>query len=127
MSPAERQAHAPVTTDEENPAQAMPAPGLRGALARYRVMAYVVGVGLLALVASMVLNYGFDQEQFTRIVGPIHGFLYIVYLLATVDLALKARWSMKGTGLVLLAGMIPFVSFVVERRVTHKVHAGQAL
>jgi integral membrane protein len=127
MSPAERQAHAPVTTDEENPAQAMPAPGLHGALARYRVMAYVVGVGLLALVASMVLNYGFGQEQFTRIVGPIHGFLYIVYLLATVDLALKARWSMKGTGLVLLAGMVPFVSFVVERRVTHKVHAGQAL
>jgi integral membrane protein len=127
MSSAERQAHPPVSTDEENPAQAVPEPGLRGALARYRVMAYVVGVGLLALVASMVLNYGFGQEQFTRIVGPIHGFLYIIYLLATVDLALKARWSMKGTGLVLLAGMVPFVSFVVERKVTHKIHAGQAM
>ena len=127
VSPAERQAHVPVATDKENPAQAVPVPGLRGALARYRVMAYVVGVGLLALVASMVLNYGFGHEQFTRIVGPIHGFLYIVYLLATVDLALKARWSLKGTGLVLLAGMIPFLSFVVEHSVTRRVHAGQAL
>jgi integral membrane protein len=115
------------TTDEENPAQAVGASGVRGALARYRVMAYVVGVGLLALCAAMVLNYGFDQEQYTRIVGPVHGFLYIVYFLATVDLALKARWSVKGTGLVLLAGMIPFISFIAERRVSHKVRQGTPL
>jgi len=36
-------------TDEENPAQAVGTAGVRGALARYRVMAYIVGVGLLAL------------------------------------------------------------------------------
>jgi integral membrane protein len=115
------------TTDEENPAQAVGAPGIRGALSLYRVMAYVVGVGLLALCAAMVLNYGFDQDQYTKIVGPAHGFLYIVYFLATIDLALKARWSVKGTVLVLLAGMIPFVSFVAERRVSHKVRQGIAL
>jgi integral membrane protein len=117
----------PPMTDEENPAQAVSASGVRGALARYRVMAYVVGVGLLALCVSMVLEYGFDQEQYTRVVGPVHGFLYIVYLVACVDLALKARWSMKGTVLVLLAGMVPFVSFVAERRVTEKVRRGVAL
>lgn len=114
----------PAPTDEENPAQAVGAPGIRGALARFRVMAYVVGVGLLALVAAMILDYGFDQEQYTKFVGPVHGFLYILYFLAAVDLALKARWSVKGTVLVLLAGMIPFVSFVAERRVSHKVRAG---
>lgn len=98
-----------------------------GALGRFRVMAYVVGVGLLALCAAMILNYGFDEKQFTKIVGPIHGFLYIVYFLATVDLALKARWSVKGTVLVLLAAMVPFLSFWMERRVTHKVHTNTPL
>ncbi len=98
-----------------------------GALGRFRVMAYVVGIGLLALCAAMILNYGFDQKQFTKIVGPAHGFLYIVYFLATVDLALKARWSAKGTVLVLLAAMVPFLSFFMERRVTHKVQAGTPL
>ena len=98
-----------------------------GALLRYRVMAYVVGVGLLALCAAMILNYGFDQERYTKIVGPVHGFLYIVYFLATVDLALKTRASMKGTLLVLLAGMVPFVSFIAERRVTHRVQQGGSL
>jgi integral membrane protein len=100
---------------------------VRTALGRFRVMAYVVGVGLLALCAAMILNYGFDQKQFTKIVGPVHGFLYIVYFLATVDLALKARWSARGTVLVLLAAMVPFLSFFTERRVTHRVHAGTAL
>jgi integral membrane protein len=92
-----------------------------GALARYRVMAYVVGVGLLALCAAMVLAYGFGQHQFTKIVGPIHGFLYIVYFLVTVDLALKLRWSVKRTVLILLAAMVPFLSFVAERRITREV------
>lgn len=112
-------------TDEENPGQAVGAPGLRGALSRYRVLAYVVGVGLLALVAAMVLKYAFEVAGPMAIVGPVHGFLYAVYMVVAFDLALKARWSVKGTLWVLLAGMIPFVSFVVERSVTRKVRAGQ--
>jgi integral membrane protein len=114
-------------TDEENPAQAASADGVRGALARYRVLAYVVGVGLLALCAAMVLKYAFDADRYVAIVGPVHGFLYIVYLLTVVDLALKARWSLKGTILVMLAGVVPLVSFVVERRVTAKVRGGIAV
>ncbi|PPK61595.1 DUF3817 domain-containing protein [Actinokineospora auranticolor] len=114
-------------TDEENPAQAVAAQGVRGALARYRVMAYVVGVGLLALVVAMVLKYAADNSTPVAIVGPAHGFLYVVYLLTAFDLALKARWSVKGTLLVLVSGMIPFVSFFVERRVTRDVKAGRKL
>lgn len=114
-------------TDEENPAQATSAPGVRGSLARFRVMAYIVGVGLLALCFSMIMEYVFDQDQYTAIVGPVHGFLYIFYLVATVDLAIKARWSMKGTVLVMLSGVVPFVSFLAERRVSRKVRDGVAL
>ncbi|MPZ80948.1 MAG: DUF3817 domain-containing protein [Actinophytocola sp.] len=117
----------PVTADEENPAQATGAAGVRGALARYRVMAYVVGVGLLVLCLSMIMEYVFDQDQFTAVVGPVHGFLYVVYLLAVVDLALKARWSMKGAVLVMLAGVVPVLAFVEERRVTAKVRGGIAI
>lgn len=115
----------PVTTDEENPAQA--APDLRGALARFRVMAYVVGVGLIALCFGMIMAYVFDQEQYNNVIGPVHGVLYILYLLAIVDLALKARWSLKGTVLVMLSGVVPLFSFVAERRVTRKVREGVRL
>jgi integral membrane protein len=111
----------PLLSDEENPAQAVGIPGVRGALARFRVMAYVVGIGLLALAAAMILNYGFGQKQYTKVVGPVHGFLYIGYFLATIDLALKVRWSVKRTILILLAAMVPFLSFVAERRVTRDI------
>jgi integral membrane protein len=113
-------------TDEGNPAQAVGTAGVRGALARYRVMAYIVGVGLLALCAAMIAKYAFDQDRYVAIIGPVHGFLYIVYLVAVVDLGLKARWTLKTTILVMLAGVVPLVSFIAEHRVTARVRGGIA-
>jgi integral membrane protein len=99
-----------------------------GTLTRYRVMAYVVGVMLLVLVlVAMPLRYAAGIPEVSKVVSPVHGFLYIVYLVAAFDLALKARWTAKGTVLVLLAGVVPFVSFWAERRVTSRVRAGQPL
>lgn len=95
---------------------------MNGALSRYRVMAYVVGVGLLVLVlVGMPLEHFADRPGLVSIVGPAHGFLYIVYLLFALDLAMRARWPLGRTLGVLIAGTIPFLSFVVERRVTHWV------
>ena len=103
-------------------------PRVAAALGRYRVLAYVVGVMLLVLVAVAIpLRYAAGIPEVSRVVSPIHGFLYIVYLVTAFDLALKARFTAKGTVLVLLAGVIPFVSFVAERRVTARVRAGQPL
>ncbi|MCP2166396.1 DUF3817 domain-containing protein [Goodfellowiella coeruleoviolacea] len=103
------------------------AAGVAGALSRFRILAYVVGVGLLTLVAAMLVKYLGDQAVLVQVIGPIHGFLYAVYLILAVDLAIKARWSIKGTILVLLAGTIPFVSFYAERKVTDRVRAGGTL
>jgi integral membrane protein len=100
---------------------------MSGAVTRFRFMAYVVGVGLLLLVLAMVAKYAGDNEGMMQVVGPVHGFLYAVYLVLTVDLALKARWSIKGTVLVLLAGTIPFVSFYAERKVVEAVRAEKSL
>ena len=97
------------------------------ALRRYRVLAYVVGTMLLLLVAAMGLKYLADQPRGVEIVGPIHGFVYAVYLAVSLDLALRAKWSIRGTLLVLIAGTIPFLSFVAERIVTRHVREGGRL
>ena len=92
---------------------------MRASLLFYRVLAYTVGVGLVILVLIAVpLKYLADSPTLVAIVGPLHGFLYMVYLVATVNLAFRARWSPVKTVLVMLAGTIPFVSFVAERKVT---------
>jgi integral membrane protein len=95
---------------------------VRAALTRYRILAWTVGVGLLVLVlVAMPLKYGFDRPGLVKVVGPLHGFLYMVYVVVAGDLAFRSRWPLPRTLLVLLAGTVPFLSFVVERRVTAEV------
>lgn len=97
-------------------------PSVRAALVRYRLIAYVVGVGLIALVlVGVPLKYLADQPTVVEIVGPLHGFLYVVYLLLTLDLSVRCRWRLRRTLLVMLAGTVPFLSFVAERIVTRWV------
>jgi integral membrane protein len=98
---------------------------MTAALLRYRVIAWVVGVGLIILVlVGVPLKYAAGQDAVVAVVGPIHGFLYIGYLLASLDLAVRGRWPLRRTVLVMLAGTVPFLSFVAERVVTRLVRAG---
>jgi integral membrane protein len=99
-------------------------PAVSAALTRYRVVAYVVGIGLVVLVCIGVpLKYLADQPAVVKVVGPLHGVLFIVYLLVTADLAWRCRWSLVRTGLVMVAGTVPFMSFVAERMVTRRLRA----
>jgi integral membrane protein len=97
-------------------------PGLRPALLRYRAIAYVVGVMLLLLVfLAMPLKYIGDDPSAMNVIGPLHGFLYVVYLLGTFDLGRRARFGYGKMLLVALAGTIPFMSFVAERRLSREL------
>jgi integral membrane protein len=100
---------------------------MEGALTRFRVMAYVVGVLLLILVfVAVPLRYIGGEPLLVSIVGPIHGFLYMVYLVTAFDLAVRARWPFVRTVLVLLAGTVPVMSFVAERKATRWIHERDA-
>ena len=95
-----------------------------GALTRYRVIAWIVGVALVVLVLiGMPLKYGFDNPSVVGVVGVAHGWLYMLYLALTFDLSRRANWPLKRMLLVMLAGTVPFVSFYAERRVSHWVAA----
>ncbi len=101
-------------------------PKVQGALTRYRVMAYVVGTMLVVLtLIAMPIKYFGHNDTPVAIVGTAHGLLYAVFLLAAFDLAVRARWRAWSTLLVLLAGTVPFLSFVAERIVTRKTRAGE--
>jgi integral membrane protein len=102
-------------------AHAIP-PATLSALKRYRVIAYVVGVMLLVLLfVAMPLKYLGDDPSAMNVVGPTHGFLYVIYLLASFDLARRVRWSLPRLVMVALAGTIPFLSFYAERKTTHEL------
>ncbi|GAA2630568.1 DUF3817 domain-containing protein [Paractinoplanes durhamensis] len=92
---------------------------MQGALTRYRIIAWIVGVCLLALVVvGMPLKYLGDNDTVVALVGPAHGFLFMVYLVLTFDLARRAGWAFPRMLLVMAAGTIPFLSFWAERKVS---------
>lgn len=84
-------------------------------------MAYVVGVMLLILTFAVILRYGFGEPTLSKVVSPIHGFLYMIYLVTVIDLGLRAKFSVVKMVLVMLAGTIPFVSFIAEHRVAEEI------
>jgi integral membrane protein len=88
---------------------------------RYRVMAYVTGtVLLIACFVALPLTYVADEPTFGKVVWTMHGWLYLLYLMAAVHLAMARRWRPVRLILVLLAGTIPFLSFVMERRLSRE-------
>ena len=96
------------------------------ATTRYRVMANVVGVLLIALIfVAVPLNHLADVPGPSTVLGTAHGWLYGLFFLSAVDLALRARWTLKGFLLTVAAGTVPVLSFFAERRATAKMRAGE--
>ncbi|MFI0721788.1 DUF3817 domain-containing protein [Streptomyces sp. NPDC021224] len=93
-------------------------------LTRYRVMAYVTGVLLIALTLAVIGKYGLDISgagTATTVIGFAHGWLYVVYLIFAFDLCSKAKWPLGRMAWVLLAGTVPTAAFFVERRVSREL------
>ena len=96
---------------------------LRGPVVRaYRVMAYLTGTMLIILCfVGIPLQVWAHNDVIARVVGTIHGGLYIVYLIVAFAMTrlVRMRTASPATVVVLLAGTIPVLTFVVERWVTH--------
>jgi integral membrane protein len=98
--------------------------GLRGALYRYQLMANIVGVLIIPLFIFTGLKIGFGGFKVElAIFGISHGYLYIVYLVAALLLALKVHLPIPWVLLMIAAGLIPGMTFVAEWLVvTRKIH-----
>lgn len=88
---------------------------LRDPLLRYRIMAWIVGVMLIAVFVTIPF------PKVDAVLGPIHGVLYIVYLATVVNMLIAYRvglWYFVG---MVVAGWCPFVSFIVERMISRRL------
>ena len=92
-------------------------PFYAGALLRYRIMAYIVGVGLIVVFISIP----FDAVE--KVVGFAHGMLYLIYLLTVLDLVRRARLKLWTLLAMVACGWVPFLAFVMERWLTRRLKA----
>jgi integral membrane protein len=99
---------------------------MRSAVLRYRVMAYITGVVLVVLCFVGIPLQVAHHPAVANNVGVVHGILYIIYLAVAFMLARRLRLRNGPTVLLLLAGTIPVLTFVVERWMTRR-YIGPAL
>lgn len=87
----------------------------------YRIMAYVTGTVLLVLCfIGIPLQVFANNLVIVKYVGTLHGMLYIVYIVTAFIMTRMVRMKIAsvGTVVVLLAGTVPILTFVVERWVS---------
>ncbi len=97
-----------------------------GSYRRFQVAAWVTGTVLAFMtVVGLPWKYllGNGEATWYAIGWQLHGFLFMVYIVTVLDVAIRARWAPGRTALVALAGTIPFLSFVFERRITGQLRA----
>ena len=70
-------------------------------------------ISWIGLIVGMVMKYGFDNGSGTNVFGPIHGMLFVTYVVLTLLCHAEYKWPLKRMAFVLLAAIPPFVGFLV--------------
>lgn len=96
---------------------------LEAALQRYRVLSFVTGTFLLLLCVEMVAKYVLrgGEPWLGMWVSQVHGLIYIVYLVTVMDVWTRAKAGWRMLAAMVLAGVVPVLSFWQERKTTVKV------
>jgi len=82
-----------------------------------RRAALIEAVSFLVLVGiAMPLKYLAGQPLAVKIVGWIHGLLFVIFCVALLRVWISARWLFGRVVMIFIAALLPFGPFVVDRR-----------
>ena len=96
-----------------NPVSNSPSPVLRW----FHAIAVAEGYSfLLLLFIAMPLKYMAGMPKAVTLAGSIHGALFIAYAIAAVFLFTHAKWPMSRIPGLFYAAVLPFGTFVLERK-----------
>ena len=90
---------------------------LTSAVGRLRAVGMVEAVSFLLLLGvAMPLKYFAGMPVAVKIAGWIHGLLFLAFGLCLLVAHGERRWSIRWSALVLIAALLPFGPFVIDRR-----------
>lgn len=83
----------------------------------FRIIAFLEGVSYVLLLGVAVpIKYGWDDPTYVKLLGMPHGLLFISYIILAIILGSKLKWSNKTLFVVLLASIIPFGTFFINKK-----------
>ncbi|MEJ1241531.1 DUF3817 domain-containing protein [Chryseolinea sp. T2] len=87
----------------------------------FRKVSLAEGCSLLVLLLiAMPLKYFMNIPEAVKVVGWIHGILFIAYVVMLLILQLRYRWSFLFLAGAFVASLVPFGTFVLDRYLKEK-------
>ena len=83
----------------------------------FRIVSILEGISyLLLLFIATPIKYLVGNELFVKILGMPHGLLFLTYVVLAIILKYELNWKPKTFIIILLASVIPFGTFYIDRK-----------
>ncbi|WP_439879903.1 DUF3817 domain-containing protein [Pontibacter sp. MBLB2868] len=86
-------------------------------LSRFRTIGYYEGISYLFLLGvAMPVKYILGVPELVKYTGWAHGVLFILYIASLLQVALVYRWSVLKVAAGVVASLLPFGPFVLDKK-----------
>ena len=93
-------------------------------LPTFRIIALLEGISyVLLLFIATPIKYMADDPQYVKMLGMPHGLLFIAYVVMAVLISKDLKWTSKTLWIVLVAAIIPFGTFYIDKKYLRPKHA----
>jgi integral membrane protein len=92
-------------------------------IGRLRIIGFFEGISLLILIfIAMPLKYYWENPVLVKVVGQLHGILFLLFVFNTLSVGVEQKWHFKNTTWkVLLACIVPFGTFYIDNKILSKI------
>ena len=97
---------------------------------RFRLVAVLEAISWGGLLIAMLFKWVIgadptDMQLGVQIMGPIHGTVFIAYVVVTLLVSRPLAWSLKTLAVALVASIPPFGSVIFERWAVRRGELGE--
>ena len=87
----------------------------------FRVISFLEGISyLLLLFIAVPIKYSQGDASYVKMLGMPHGILFMGYIVLAIVIQKQMKWNLKTIGIVILASIIPFGTFYVDKKYLQK-------
>ncbi|GAA4428445.1 DUF3817 domain-containing protein [Pontibacter saemangeumensis] len=97
-------------------------------ISRLRTVGIYEGISYLLLLGiAMPIKYMLGIPEVVKYVGWAHGVLFVLYMVALLQVTLVHRWSVLKVAAGVLASLLPFGPFILDKKLLHAEEEKAAL
>ena len=87
----------------------------------FRIVAFLEGVSYILLMSvGLYFKYKLGDPSYVKLLGMPHGVLFISYLFLACIIQVDAKWGDKAFGIIILASILPFGTFYIDKKYLKK-------